>query len=135
MPGVKEEPQAPIRAGFPEEVPPAQGGSPGSERACSQLFLHPVFLGRQPSTVDTTVGEYTAFRWRGDGTRGGGEGKQGKKKKPKTDCVHQVRKCPVENKTAHVREAGWWAALGWVPGAAPEKLECPDVPDEKEAAG
>ena len=32
-------------------------------------------------------------------------------------------------------QGAWWAALDWVPGAAPEKLECPDVPDEKEAAG
>lgn len=63
------------------------------------------------------------------------ENKAKKKKNPKADRVHQVRKCPAENKTAHVREAGWWAALDWVPGAAPEKLECPDVPDEKEAAG
>lgn len=63
------------------------------------------------------------------------ENKANKQTNPKTDRVHQVRKCPVENKTARVRQAGWWAALGWVPGAAPEKLECPDVPDEKEAAG
>ena len=64
---------------------------------------------------------------------GWGGGEQGKKQI--MSIKSESGKCAAENKTAHVTEVVWGGCfrLG-ARNSDFEKLECPDVTDEKEAA-